>query len=61
MTSTSPIYELIEPLIIGRADKRLYGGPEINRVLLAYVGIECLDVCEDLDEMKVVRGRLEKT
>ena len=30
---------------------------EIQRVLSAHVGVECLPVCEDLDELKVVRGR----
>src|SRR5258705_7059163 len=47
----------MEPLIVRRADKRQDGGPEIHRMLRAYVGVECLQVCEDLNELKVVRGR----
>jgi hypothetical protein len=52
-----PVGELIEPLIVGRADERLEIVPEIHRVLSAHMVVECLPVCEDLDELKVVRGR----
>ena len=51
------VEELLEPLIVGRADERLEIVPEIQRVLSAHMGVECLPVCEDLDELKVVRGR----
>ena len=50
--AASSIDELIEPLIVGRADERLEIVPEIHRVLSAHVGVECLPVCEDLDEVK---------
>ena len=53
----SPVDELIEPFIVGRADGRLEIAPKVHRVLSAHVGIERLLVREDLDELKVVRGR----
>jgi len=35
-----PVEELIEPLIVGRADERLEIVPEIQRVLSAHMGVE---------------------
>ena len=46
-----------EPFIVGRAHGRLEIAPKVHRVLSAHVGIERLLVREDLDELKVVRGR----
>src|SRR5215510_16317721 len=56
-TIVSPIDKLIEPFIVGRADGRLEIAAKVHRVLSAHMGIERLLVREDLDELKVVRGR----
>jgi hypothetical protein len=49
--------ELIEPLIVGRTQERICIRPKVHRMLRAQVDLECLQVGESLDELKVVRGR----
>ena len=49
--------ELIEPLIIGRAQKSRCSIPKFHRMLRAHVRVECLLVCKGFGELKVVRSR----
>jgi hypothetical protein len=49
----SLVGELIEPLIVGRADERLEIVPEVQRVLSAYVGVECPVVAKTSMELKL--------
>ena len=55
--SPSPVDELIQPLVVGRSQEPGCTIPKFHRVLRAHVGVECLLVCEGLDELKVVRSR----
>src|SRR6478672_9351263 len=54
---SSPAHELIKPLIVRRTQERRCSRPKVHRMLRAHVVVECLQVFEGLDELKVVRGR----
>ena len=47
-----PVEELMEPLIVGRADERLEIVPEIRRVMSAHMGVESC-------KLSRLRSRLE--
>jgi hypothetical protein len=55
--SPSPVYEVVEPFIVGRPQERRCTIPKFHRMVSTCVGVECLQVCESLDELKVVRSR----